>query len=109
MAEQAKDLSGIASVISSITSDPEMMDKLRSAVGGAQKETSAEPPRAAVVPVDPEGGAPSVKWSGADRRRLLEALRPFLSAERREKADSLINVIALLDSGIIEAVTKGGR
>ncbi len=119
MSGQKGDISGIASVISSITSDPEMMDRLRAAVkggGGAAPEdggrtegypdgpaASAEPEPSALV----RTSGPS--WSGGDRRRLLEALRPFLSAERREKADSLINLIALLDSGLIDVITKGGR
>ena len=122
MSGQTGDLSGIASAISRITSDPEMMNKLRSAVNGIQNESPSD-----VTPDAPsEGGnglpaAPIVgsappatirntgAWSGSDRRRLLEALRPFLSSERRVKADALINIIALLDSGLIDVITKGGR
>ena len=104
----------IASVISSITSDPEMMSKLRGAVsaarqsesGGRAVSESAE--GAAVLPeVSPHRGGSS--WSASDRKKLLEALRPFLSEERREKADALINVMALLDSGLIDMIGKERR
>ena len=131
MSEQTNggDLSGIAAAISRITSDPDMMKRLRAAVGGDGSETPGE--TGDVIgsgASDGDGGdggnevrgaaeslsevlpirrAPA--WSGADRRKLLEALRPFLSSERREKADSLINVIALLDSGSIDVIAKGGR
>ena len=112
-----KDLSGIASVISSITSDPEMMSKLRGAVsaasaaspdGGDAGTESAGEDRAPSLPdLSPRRGAPS--WSASDRKKLLEALRPFLSEERREKADALINVMALLDSGLIDMIGKERR
>ena len=114
------DLSGIASAISRITSDPDMMSRLRAAVNGEAGEHSdvnaaagEQNGASASGAVTDSSDVPQLRrapaWSGSDRRRLLEALRPFLSAERREKADSLINVIALLDSGIIDVITKGGR
>ena len=104
----------IASVISSITGDPEMMSKLRGAVIAArQSESDGEPVSesaegASSLPdVAPRAGGPS--WSASDRKKLLEALRPFLSEERREKADALINVMALLDSGLIDMIGKERR
>ena len=103
MSEQ--NVQGLASAISSITGDPELMDRLRQAVGASQNAQERSGDAAETAPVARGGGAQSK--ATADRRKLLEALRPFLSTERREKADTLINVIALLDSGILDMIRKG--
>ena len=99
MSEQ--NMQGLASAISSITSDPELMERLRGAVAQTQQSETTQD-RA----LTPKPASPTMK-NAADRRKLLEALRPFLSAERREKADTLINVISLLDSGVLDMIRKG--
>ena len=96
----AQDMSGLASVISSITSDPEMMSRLRSAISPDNVERDGTDQ--AVVPA-----APMPSSFAEDRKRLIEALKPFLSQERREKADLMLNVISLIDSGVLDMIRKG--
>ena len=112
MSESAGDLSGLASVIGSIASDPEMMNRLRAAFSQGQgtarhdgDETGAEPDDA----IRKSPGKLVFDPGASDRRRLIEALKPFLSAERREKADALINILTLLESGLVKAASGKGE
>jgi len=102
---EPRDLSGLASAVAGIASDPELMEKLRAAAGGltgpaAPEEENSDSP--------PPARRPARSGAASDRKRLLEALRPFLSPERREKTDLLINVISLADSGVLDMLKKGG-
>jgi len=98
------DMAGIASIINDITSDPERMEKLRSAFNVSREDASAVPAEreesAAEVTDAPAAPAHSAPNS-ADRRRLVEALSPFLSPERRDKAQTLLTIMTLLESGSV--------
>lgn len=110
---EANDLS---SVISAITSDPAMMSRVMGALSslsaGDRNEISedgytdktAESESAAKASARP---LPAQKSAVSDRKRLLLALKPYLNQSRREKADMLINVISLLDSGVLNMLGKG--
>ena len=91
------DVADIASIISGITSDPEKMRRLKSVFdpGDGAGLKSADDTRDADVRQGVFERAPGSE----ERRRLVEALSPFLSKERREKAKTLLTVMALLESG----------
>lgn len=44
-----------------------------------------------------EGGSSKDSSHLADRKRLLQALRPFLSEHRREAVDSIVNIAGIAD------------
>lgn len=109
---EANDLS---SMISALTSDPAMMSRVMGALSafsaGAQSDTdreSVEDSDASEVPVNAVLKPNSAENSAiSDRKRLISALRPYLNQSRREKADMLINIMSLLDSGVLNMLGKG--
>ena len=104
MSEQGgfPDLSGI---LSRVTENPQAMSMLASLLGGAtKKEEPREDPRekedcqviSSPMPSKPHGKRDE------DRRRLLLALKPFLSRERCQVLETLLLVldaISLLPKG----------
>lgn len=113
---EANDLS---SMISALTSDPAMMSRVMGALSslsqGAQndipdtvEQTVVEDHETAEIPVSAVlKQAPAEKSSVSDKKRLLYALKPYLNQNRREKAEMLINIMSLLDSGVLNMLGKG--
>jgi len=130
---EANDLS---SLVSAVTSNPEMMRRVMGALSSlsAGNDSSAKQEgQTAPAPMydkgDTEGfpvglsgdgqehhhrdsdrNTPERNGSdrhGADRKRLLIALKPYLGKERRNKAEMLINIMSLLDSGLLDMLGKG--
>ncbi len=113
----------LSSMISAITSDPAMMSRVMGALSSlsaandtegdkvgneAEKEASEQKKEAASLPVGLSGSSHKDGGHGmSDRKRLLVALKPYLSQNRRDKAEMLINIMALLDSGILNMIGKG--
>ena len=96
---------GIASIINEITSDPERMSKLRSVLA-PDTAHGADGGGAQVAEAAPDNG---IAAPGAEqRRRLIEALTPYLSEERRGKVNTLLMIMSLLESGGIGRA-KGGE
>ncbi len=114
----------LSSMISAITSDPAMMSRVMGALsslsaGGAENSDngkeehgSRQGPEREKDGVSLPAGLSDIghKDGGhgmSDRKRLLVALKPYLSQSRRDKAEMLINIMALLDSGILNMIGKG--
>ncbi len=84
--------SDISTKLNEILSDPEKLSSVMGAVSSvmasqpseAPKETGAEAPKITLpqLPTD-------------DRVKLLEAIKPFVAEEKREKVDKLIRMITL--------------
>ena len=97
------DLSGI---LARVTENPQAMSMLASLLGGASKKdvTEEQPSKAEepeVLPALMPQRAPKSKRD-EDRRRLLIALKPFLSRERCQVLETLLLVldaISLLPKG----------
>lgn len=98
---EANDLS---SMISAITSDPAMMSRVMGALSSLSAGNNDPAPEREEPERKPESDTTSAV---SDKKRLLVALKPYLSPNRREKAEMLINVMALLDSGILNMLGKG--
>ena len=113
---EANDLS---TMISTLTSDPAMMSRVMGALsslssGGANEirdpsgPTDSESAEPADIPVNAVlKPSPAEKSPISDRKSLLNALKPYLNQSRREKADMLINIMSLLDSGVLNMLGKG--
>ncbi|MBQ3100753.1 MAG: hypothetical protein IJC50_07165 [Clostridia bacterium] len=111
--------SDLSSMISALTSDPAMMSRVMGALStlsqGAQNDIPepadqafAENTESEEVPVNAVlKPASAEKSTVSDRKRLLYALKPYLNQSRREKAEMLINIMTLLDSGVLNMLGKG--
>ena len=96
--------------LSSILSDPEAMKEiaaLASSLGADAPGVHKEPPPVSVPAPQDDSAAALSMMSGLmpllgkmrqddDTTRLLEAIRPFLSEERREKLDKAKKLIAVM-------------
>lgn len=116
------DTGDLSSMISAVTSDPEMMRRVMGALSSLSSGGSddREPKNDVQIEKEERGEGVSlpagISGSGhgggghkgmSDRKRLLIALKPYLNESRREKAEMLINIMALLDSGILNMIGKG--
>jgi hypothetical protein len=113
---EANDLS---SMISALTSDPAMMSRVMGALSSlsagegkdireSAEQENHEAQESADIPVNAVlKTEPAEKSSVSDRKRLLYALKPYLNQSRREKADMLINIMSLLDSGVLNMLGRG--
>ena len=112
---EANDLS---SLVSAVTSNPEMMRRVMGALSSlsagsgeqqAPPENEHRPEKQdSTLPVGISDQKPDEHNRAAlDRKRLLVALKPYLGKERRGKAEMLINVLSLLDSGLFDMLGKG--
>lgn len=101
------DLTGL---LARVTENPQAISMLSSLLGGSvaskpsQKEEKEEPPQKEECDAIPVIAPPKRHTKGRqeDRRRLLIALKPFLSKERCQALDTLLIVldaISLLPSG----------
>lgn len=95
----------ILAKVNEVLSDPNAMNGIRNAVSGTVKEPEPEK----------ENRLESVKKEQNDeearnRARLIASLKPYLSPERREKADKLMGLLTLLElSGSKSLFGKGGK
>ena len=88
------DTGDLSSLISGVTSDPEMMKKLMGMVSTFSQ--SQETPKDNSEQKNPaQVSGSSVEAS--NRRRLISALKPYLNEERRDKADKLLGLLSLLE------------
>lgn len=99
-------------MISGLLNDPGEMAKLtelaRSLMGG-EKPRQAEPVQEGLDPDMLERlGALMQKDSGGDDRRLLEAMRPFLSEKRRSKMDKAMKIAKLASLAELAMTEFGG-
>ncbi len=80
----------LMSKLSGILSDPETMKTISGAVSGAsqEKEQKPHPP---VLPNIPQNE------DAKNRARLISALKPYLNADRRDKADKLLGLLSILE------------
>ena len=101
MSESTPDISKVISVI---MQNPALIEEISSLMGkagetGAKKESEKPEPEpqseAECVIATPEirEGA-----RGADRKRLLGALKPYVSKERAKAIDSMISISEILDA-----------
>lgn len=103
---EANDLS---SLVSAVAGNPELMQRVMGALSSlpreeAEEKGSHEARSDEVAPVLGERGFPR---GNSERKQLLIALKPYLSQSRRDKAEMLINIMAVLDSGILNMLGKG--
>lgn len=89
----------LSSIISSVTSDPEMMSKLLGmasslSASASVPEKTSENEEHAEQALAVSGGN---HHSSSNRARLIAALKPYLNDDRREKADKLLSLISLLE------------
>ncbi len=80
----------IMSKLSGILSDPEAMKALTGTVSGAsnEKEEKHEPPALPKLHQNEDA---------RNRARLISALKPYLNADRRDKADKLLGLLSILE------------
>ena len=109
----------LSSMISALTSDPAMMSRVMGALStlsqGSQNDIPEPAEQVIAENTEPEEVPVSAvlkptsaeKSSVSDRKRLLYALKPYLNQNRREKAELLINIMSLLDSGVLNMLGKG--
>ncbi|MBQ9736550.1 MAG: hypothetical protein IJV96_07190 [Clostridia bacterium] len=109
MSEEGKALPDLSEIIGMVSANPKAMAMLSSLLGGAPTEQKAPvkdleereegketPPR---LPPSALGKHPD---KNEERRRLLMALKPFLSPERRQAVNTLLLVLeglSLLSAG----------
>jgi hypothetical protein len=65
---------------------------------GEEKETKGEGTRSEQASVGEGALKRRERVKTCDRIRLLEAMRPFLSCEKRDKLDVVIKIIGLVDA-----------
>ena len=80
----------VMSKLSGILSDPEAMKTISGAVSGATKEKD-EKNEAPALPKIPQNE------DARNRARLIPALKPYLNADRRDKADKLLGLLSILE------------
>ena len=97
-------LPDLSTILSRVTENPQAMSMLSSLLGGVggtekpQKEQGAEPAKETVA--DAKESVPAISAirprgsrRGEDKRRLLLALKPFLSPGRQSALDTLLLVL----------------
>ncbi|MBQ3075393.1 MAG: hypothetical protein IJC26_04930 [Clostridia bacterium] len=105
-------MDGFSDKLRAVLNDPESMAKITEiARGFAEKKPSAEPPstgeKAEPPPPDPMGEllhspaiAEALRLLGngsRERVALLQAMRPFVKEEKKEKLDKIIGTMKTLD------------
>ena len=112
MSEENKSLPDLSEIISTVSSNPKALAMLSSLLGGApiEKPEKPEEPKDTERTDACDDTLPSLPISrggkqhdkNEDRRRLLNALKPFLSPERRQAVNTLLIVLeglSLLSAG----------
>lgn len=89
------DLSGI---LARVTENPQAMSMLSSLLGGMGEKSPKEPPPDEKAPAEKEEAKPVFlpkppKSKHEEKRRLLLALKPFLSPERQKALDMLLPLL----------------
>ena len=101
---------GISEILSRVTENPQAMSMLSSLLGGVASSHSESSPSGqekeresvGVAPVLTRAQSTHRDGKAEERRRLLLALKPFLSKEREQALETLITVldaISLLPRG----------
>lgn len=90
----------ISSMLASVLGDKNIMEKLRGiAADGAPLDKGAETAEDRIPPPPPYNDGHGKNPTAKDRRRLIEALGPYLSRERCEAANKLLLVTELIGTG----------
>lgn len=97
------DTNNLSNILSGVMSNPEMMSKLqgilsdpaamnsiKNAVSGISGTLEPQRDEGTAMPVHADND------EAKNRARLISALKPYLSEERREKADKLLSLLTLL-------------
>lgn len=84
----------IMNKISGIMNDPEAMKSISNAMSGISPQT--EQAKEAVSNIQRQLPEPKSDES-KNRARLISALKPYLNADRRDKADKLLGLLTLLE------------
>ncbi|MBQ7969015.1 MAG: hypothetical protein IJ292_04250 [Clostridia bacterium] len=93
---------GLEDIISKLTENPEMMKSLMNVAGNIMNEGQSAPKNDAIhndVAKEHDRPAPPKKKRGDDAENLiclLLALKPYVSAERCEKIDSIVKILKLV-------------
>ena len=94
----------ISKVISVIMQNPALIEEISSLLGKASEEAPPPEPKSEVVKeveeAAPTASIPEIQGGtrGADRKRLLGALKPYVSKERAKAIDSMISIAEILDA-----------
>ena len=106
----------LSKIIKMVTENPAMLQTAMSFAGKLKENAVVEPPqeapeieKSATLPVHKEKDS-----TREDERRLLLALRPYLSEARQEKIDFVLKILQLLElAGNLglnfDTKTKGGN
>ena len=82
----------VMSKLSGILSNPEAMKTISGAVSGASGEKEEKQQEASfALPKMPQNE------DAKNRARLISALKPYLNADRRDKADKLLGLLSILE------------
>lgn len=107
------DTANLSSVLSGVMQNPEMMSKLQGILSDPEamqtisKAASSLGGMSPHEPTEKERERPSLPAAknsdeAKNRAALISALKPYLSEERREKADKLLSLLSLLSvSGVL--------
>ena len=95
----------ISKVISVIMQNPALIEEISSLLGKASEEAPPREPKSEAVKeveeeASPTASIPEIQGGtrGADRKRLLGALTPYVSKERAKAIDSMISIAEILDA-----------
>lgn len=109
MSEENKSLPDLSDIISTVSANPKALAMLSSLLGGASAEKSHTnegceecTEKQEVPPCLPTPVKGKKNDKNEDRRRLLTALKPFLSPERRQAVTTLLLILdglSLLSAG----------
>ena len=98
MSEASRSMPDLSEMISTVTSNPKAMAMLASLLGNAPSGTPDAQEKPTPCTEKKEDCLPCPKSStksnkNEDRKRLLTALKPFLSPERRQAVNTLLLVL----------------
>ena len=104
MSESTPDISKVISVI---MQNPKLIEEISALMGKADKEEAPlpEPPKAEVIEekkeeLSPVSASPEIREGArsTDRKRLLGALKPYVSKERARAIDSMMSIVEILEA-----------
>ena len=101
MSEEKKSLPDLSEIIGAISGNPKALAMLSSLLGGIETEKSTVEEKDTERKANNESPTPRLpapikgtpRGKNEDRRRLLMALKPFLSHERCQAVDTLLLVL----------------
>jgi len=99
--------------LNELLNNPSQMEKIagiaKSLMGGGQDEPSAEPELDSGMLKALGGIMQGGNGAGSNDKRLLEAMRPYLSEKRRSKMDKAMKLARLASIASIAAEQFGGE